>query len=187
MAGQLRPSSGRVLIDGHAATEEARRNDWVAVVDHRNAVVRGSVLNNLTLFGNADQLEAARAAARAIGLEADIDLLTRGYNTRLGESASEALPTALLQRIAIARAIASMPRLLILDEANNSLDHASELALGAGLRTLKKEMTIVLITNRPSFAALADHVYTLADGNFCELDKSTLQIKPAAGRQHEPA
>jgi ATP-binding cassette subfamily C protein LapB len=187
MAGQLRPTSGRVLIDGHAATEEARRNDWVAVVDHRNAVVRGSVLNNLTLFGNADQLEAARAAARAIGLETDIDLLTRGYDTRLGESASEALPTALLQRIAIARAIARKPRLLILDEANNSLDHASELALGAGLRTLKKEMTIVLITNRPSFAALADHVYTLADGNFCELDKSTLQIKPAAGRQHEPA
>ena len=126
-------------------------------------------------------------AARAIGLEADIDLLTRGYDTRLGKSASEALVDRLLQRIAIARAIASKPRLLILDEANNSLDHASELALGAGLPHLETEMTIVLIPNRPSSAALADHVYTLADGNFCELDKATLQIKPAAGRHHEPA
>jgi ABC-type bacteriocin/lantibiotic exporter with double-glycine peptidase domain len=187
LAGQLSPTSGRVLIDGHAATEEARKNDWVAVVDHRNAVVRGSVLNNLTLFGNADQLEAARAAARAIGLEADIDLLTRGYDTRLGEAASEAVPTGLLQRIAIARAIANRPRLLILDEANNTLDRASELALGAGLGTLRDQMTIVLITNRPSFAALADHVFTLLDGKFCELDKSTLQIKSAAGRHHEPA
>ena len=187
MAGQLSPTSGRVLVDGHDAIEEARRNDWVAVVDHRNAVMRGSVLNNLTLFGNADQLEAARAAARAIGLEADIDLLTRGYDTRLGEAASEALPAGLLQRIAIARAIASRPRLLILDEANNVLDRASELALGAGLGTFRDEMTIVLITNRPSFAALADHVYTLADGNFCELDKSTLQIKPTVVRHHEPA
>lgn len=186
MAGQLSPSSGRVLIDGHDATEEARKNDWVAVVDHRNPAVRGSVLNNLALFGNADQFEAARAAARAIGLEADIDLLARGYDTRLGEAASEHLPAGLLQRIAIARAIAGRPRLLILDEANNALDRASEVALGAGLGNYRDQMTIVLITNRPSFAALADHVYTLADGNFCELDKSTLQINPA-GRHHEPA
>ena len=112
----------------------------------------------------------------------------RAATTRAsGKSASEALPAGLLQRIAIARAIASRPRLLILDEANNVLDRASELALGAGLGTFRDEMTIVLITNRPSFAALADHVFTLADGKFCELDKSTLQIKPAAGRHHEPA
>lgn len=187
LAGQLLPNSGRVLIDGGAAAAEALKNDWVAVVDHRNPAMRGSVLDNLTLFGNADQLESARAAARAIGLEADIDLLPRGYDTRLGEAASEALPAGLLQRIAIARAIASRPRLLILDEANNSLDHASELALGAGLGTFRNEMTIVLITNRPSFAAIADCVVTLVDGKFCELDKSTLQIKAAVGMHHEPA
>jgi ATP-binding cassette subfamily C protein LapB len=90
MAGQLLPNSGRVLIDGRAATAQARKNNWVAVVDHRNAVVRGSVLDNLTLFGDADHLEVARQAARTIGLEADIDLLPRGYDTRLGEAASEA-------------------------------------------------------------------------------------------------
>ena len=187
MAGQLRPGSGHVLIDGRAATAEALKNDWVAVVDHRNPAVRGSVLDNLTLFGDADQFDTARKAARAIGLEADIDLLPRGYDTRLGEAASEALPAGLLQRIAIARAIAGRPRLLILDEANNSLDHASEAALGTGLGAYRDDMTIVLITNRPSFAAIADRVFTLADGKFCELDKSTLQIKPAVGRQYEPA
>ena len=64
-----------------------------------------------------------------IGLEADINRLPRGYDTRLGEAATEALPAGLLQRIAIARAIAGRPRLLILDEANSSLDYASELAL----------------------------------------------------------
>ena len=187
MAGQLQPSSGRVLIDGGVATAEARKNDWVAVVDHRNAVVRGSVLNNLTLFGDADRLEAARAAARAIGLEADIDLLPRGYDTRLGEATREALPAGLLQRIAIARAIANKPRLLILDEANNALDYASERALGAGLGALRTQMTIVLITNRPSVATLADRVFTLANGKFCELDKSALRMTPAAGAHHEPA
>jgi ATP-binding cassette subfamily C protein LapB len=187
MAGQLLPNSGRVLIDGRAATAQARKNNWVAVVDHRNAVVRGSVLDNLTLFGDADQLEAARQAARTIGLEADIDLLPRGYDTRLGEAASEALPSGLLQRIAIARAIANRPRLLILDESNNSLDHAAEQALRAGLGTFRDEMTIVLITNRPSFAAIADRVFTLVDGKFCELKKATLHLRLAAGKHHEPA
>jgi ATP-binding cassette subfamily C protein LapB len=187
MAGQLQPSSGRVLIDGGAAAAEARKNDWVAVVDHRNPVMRGSVLNNLTLFGGSDQLGTARAAARAIGLEADIDLLPRGYDTRLGEATREALPAGLLQRIAIARAIANRPRLLILDEANNALDRASEQALGAGLATFRTQMTIVLITNRPSFAALANRVFTLVDGKFCEVDKSVLRMAPAAGAHHEPA
>jgi ATP-binding cassette subfamily C protein LapB len=178
-AGQLLPNAGRVLIDGRASTVEMRKHGSVAVVDHQNATVRGSVLNNLTLFGDAEQLDTARAAARVIGLEADINRLPRGYDTRLGEAASEALPAGLLQRIAIARAIASRPSLLILDEANSSLDYASELALGAGLASFRDETTILLITNRPSFAAIADRIFTLVDGQFRELDKSTLQMKPA--------
>ena len=176
-AGQLLPNAGRVLVDGRAATVQAHMHGSVAVVDHQNATVRGSVLNNLTLFGDADQLEAARAAARAIGLEADINRLPRGYDTRLGEAATEALPAGLLQRIAIARAIAGRPRLLILDEANSSLDYASELALGNGLTSFRDETTILLITNRPSFAAIADRILTLVDGKFCELEKPTLHVK----------
>ena len=142
------------------------------MVDHQNATVRGSVLNNLTLFRDAERLEAARAAARVIGLEGDINRLPRGYDTRLGEAATETLPAGLLQRIAIARAIASRPRLLILDEANGSFDYASDLALGKGLLSLKGEITMVLITNRPSFAAIADRLFTLVDGKFCQLEQT---------------
>jgi ATP-binding cassette, subfamily C, bacterial LapB len=178
-AGQLSPSSGRVLINGRAATVQARQHGSVVVVDHQNATVRGSVLDNLTLFGDADQLQTARAAARAIGLEADINRLPRGYDTRLGEAVTEALPAGLLQRIAIARSITSRPRLLVLDEANSSLDYASEQALGDGLASFRHETTILLITNRPSFAAIADRIFTLVDGKFCELDKATMHIKPA--------
>jgi ATP-binding cassette subfamily C protein LapB len=146
----------------------------VAVVDHRNATVRGSVLNNLTLFRDTEQLEVARAAARAIGLEDDINRLPRGYDTSLGEAATETLPVGVLQRIAIARAIAGKPRLLILDEANSSFDHGSETALGRGLVSLKGSLTIVLITNRPSFCAIADRQFTLADGKFCQLEPARL-------------
>jgi ATP-binding cassette, subfamily C, bacterial LapB len=165
----LTPDQGTVLVDGVPAAISEQGGSSVAFVDHQNAIVRGSVLNNLTLF-RPDEIDAARAAARMIGLEADVNRLPRGYDTRLGEGATETLPGGFLQRVAVARAIASKPRLLVLDEVNGSFDYASDQALANGLRALKDKATIVLITNRPSFAAIADRKFTLINGAFSQLD-----------------
>jgi ATP-binding cassette, subfamily C, bacterial LapB len=181
-AGQLEPENGQVLVDGIAASmASASKRGCVVMVDHRNATIRGSVLNNLTLFRDSEQLAAARAATRAIGLEEDINRLPRGYDTRLGEAATETLPTGLLQRIAIARAIASNPQLLILDEANSSFDYASDLALVNGLLSFKGKITMVLITNRPSFAAIADRRFTLVDGRFSQLEPPGMPMPVVGG------
>ena len=85
---------------------------------------------------------------------------------------------------AIARAIASRPRLLILDEANGSFDYESDQALGQGLLSLKGQTTIVIITNRPSFAAIADRLFTLVDGKFCQLEQRKPPMK-GDGRPQE--
>jgi ATP-binding cassette, subfamily C, bacterial LapB len=177
-AGHFIPAQGQVLIDG--TTVSLCERSSVAFVDHQNAIIRGSVLNNLTLF-RPDQIDTARAAARLIGLEADINRLPRGYDTRLGEGASEALPGGFLQRVAVARAIASRPRLLVLDEVNGSFDYASDRALAKGLRSLKRQTTIVIITNRPSFAAIADRKFTLKDGGFVQLDGKSPAIHSGTG------
>lgn len=166
-AGQLTPGRGLVLLGGgDIAAALAADRGAVAVVDGSNAVVRGSVLSNLTMFRDAERLEAALEAVRLIGLQADINRLPRGYDTPLGGAASETLPTSFLRRIAIARAMAGSPGLLILDEVNNGFDHGSELALSQGLLALRERMTIIIITNRPSFAAIADRQFTLSGGTF---------------------
>jgi ATP-binding cassette, subfamily C, bacterial LapB len=178
--GQLTPSSGAVLVDGiaiHAAGASER--GAIAIVDTGNAIIRGSVLNNLTLFRDTEHLETVRAAVRVVGLEGDINRLPRGYDTPLGGAASETLPTSFLQRIVIARAIAAHPRILILDEANNVFDHASDLALSRGLVSLKDKITIILITNRPSFAAIADRQFTLIDGTFRQIQQPSMPAKIA--------
>jgi ATP-binding cassette subfamily C protein LapB len=169
-----------VLVDGIAAQAAAgSERGAVAIVDSGNAIIRGSVLNNLTLFRDSEQLEAARAAVRVVGLENDINRLPRGYYTPLGGAASETLPAGLLQRIVIARAIAGNPRLLILDEANNGFDHASDQALSRGLVSLRGKVTIVLITNRPSFAAIADRQFILVNGTFRQIQPLSMAAKIA--------
>jgi ATP-binding cassette, subfamily C, bacterial LapB len=181
-AGQLTPNYGSVLVDGIAVHGAAGfERGTVAIVDSGNAIIRGSVLNNLTLFRDAEQLEAARAAVRVVGLESEINRLPHGYDTPLGGAASETLPTGFLQRIVIARAIAGRPRLLILDEANNGFDHASDQALIRGLVSLRGKITIILITNRPSFASIADRQFTLADGLFCRIQPLSLSTKVVQG------
>jgi ATP-binding cassette subfamily C protein LapB len=178
------PERGSVLIDGVPVTAAiAPACGAVAIVDHANAIVRGSVLNNLTLFRDAEQLEAARAAVRLIGFEDDINHLPRGYDTPLGGAATETLPLGFLQRIVIARALAGKPSLLILDEANNAFDHGSDVALGRGLASLRGKITIIIIiiTNRPSFAAISDRQFTLVDGKFCQIEQSATMAPKVAG------
>jgi ATP-binding cassette subfamily C protein LapB len=166
-AGQLTPGCGLVLLGGDdIGAALAADRGAVAMVDGSNAIVRGSVLSNLTMFRDAERLDAALEAVRLIGLQADINRLPRGFDTPLGGAASETLPTSLLRRIAIARAMAGSPGLLILDEVNNGFDHASELALSQGLLALKERMTIIIVTNRPSFARIADRQFTLSGGFF---------------------
>jgi ATP-binding cassette subfamily C protein LapB len=168
--GQLVPQAGQVLIDDvPAAVADTGACGQLAFVDHHVASVRGSVLNNITMFREGEGIDAAGSAARIMGLEDDIKRLPRGYETRLGDSATETLPPGLMQRIVVARAVASRPRLLVLDQANSSFDQRGDQLLAQGLHALRGKVTVLLITNEPSLVAIADRLVKIADGKFVEL------------------
>ena len=61
-----------------------------------------------------------------------------------------------------------------MDEANNSVDYASDQTLAQGLQSLRGKITVALITDRPSFASIADRLFTLVDGKFCQLDRTSM-------------
>jgi ATP-binding cassette subfamily C protein LapB len=169
--GQLVPQSGQVQIDDiPAAMAGTGLCGTLALVDHHVATIRGTILNNLTMFRDGEGIETAEAVANLMGLEDDIHRLPRGYDTRLGEAATEALPPGLMQRIVVARAVASRPRLIVIDQANSSFDQRGDRMLARGFSALKGSTTIILITNQPSLIAVADRVVVIDRGKFVEIN-----------------
>ena len=162
------------------ADEAAAIASRIACVSQRQGAIRGSILDNLTMYAHGPAVESAIEAARLIGLDADVNRLPTGYDTRVADGLLEHLPSGLIPRVAIARAISRRPGLLVLDEANSALDMAADRALLAGLTALRGTTTIILITNRPSTAAIADRHYTIVDGKLVQRDTQPATQKAEA-------
>jgi ATP-binding cassette subfamily C protein LapB len=165
LAGDLAPESGRIAYDGRTIAEDGRAlRGQIALVSQSAHLFNGTILDNLTLFEDAESIDRGLAAARAIGLDEDVHGLPNGWDTRVGDGISEELPVSLRQKVAIARAIARRPRILLLDESNSALDAEADARLRAALGDLRGETTVVMVTLRPSFQRIADRHLILADG-----------------------
>jgi ABC-type bacteriocin/lantibiotic exporter with double-glycine peptidase domain len=176
LAGIESPVDGAVFFRGVSiAACRAAHTGAVALVTPGSALLRGTILENLTLFGQGGAERDALAACDVLGLRPEIDRLPRGLETPVGEGAADALPGALAHRLCIARALALSPSLLLLDQPQARLDPAADRAMIAGLGALKGRMTVIVATNRPSYLALADRAF-LVDGDRCR------EIAPDAPR-----
>ncbi len=169
--GDAVPTSGAVTIDGLDASgaHRAALRRRISYVAADAVSFKGTILENISMFGAGEKLEAARGAARLIGLEEDIHRLPNGYDTPLAQGVSDTFSSGFMQRIAIARAVAQEPKILILDEANTLLDMRSDALLREGLTQLKGEVTSVLISNRPSLLQISDRVFELREGRLHRL------------------
>ncbi|WP_350333053.1 ABC transporter transmembrane domain-containing protein [Coralliovum pocilloporae] len=178
MRGEIKPTSGSSHLDGFDAAEvfnSALRQN-VCFVPRNPTIFNGTILDNITMFRGGDSLERAREATQLLGLEADINRLPDGYDTQMAQGVREALPASFIQRVAIARALATRPKVLLFNESNSMLDQGGDTKLRNALLQLKGDMTMVLISNRPSFLAIADRVYMLEDGNLSLLEDRTTVV-----------
>lgn len=168
IGGLLRPDAGRVVLDGEELTGERR---WVPPHGRRTALLAQdpllfphlSVLENVA-FGPRSR-GAGRAAARASALSwlAEVDA------TGLADRRPAQLSGGQAQRVAVARALAADPRLLLLDEPMAALDIAVAPALRQLLRTVLADRTAVIVTHHVLDALLlADRVIVLDGGRVVE-------------------
>lgn len=175
--GLVKPDSGEVLVDGIPIEKFASDTipKEVAFLPQSGSVVAGTILENMTMFDQSLNQEALRIA-RELGLDRVVAGMKLGYETPLGEGVSTTLPEGVRQTIAIVRALARNPSVILFDEANISLDMEGDRLLRDYLEKQKGKVTLVLVTPRPSMLSMADKVYVLSGGHLIEEDKATSQM-----------
>ena len=158
-------SEGRVTIDGADVrdVELTSLRDAIGVISQDPFLFSATVRENIT-FGAGDLPQAAvEEVARAAQAHEFIERLPQGYDTVIGERGIT-LSGGQRQRLAIARALAVDPRILVLDDATASVDASTEALIRIGLRGAMAGRTTFIIAHRLSTIALADEIVVLDEG-----------------------
>ena len=154
---------GCVRIDGQdikTIPYETLRSKF-GVVFQNDFVTEGTIGENIDFFRGVTEEKQRQAAVAAQAefietkegkMEAEVHV--RGNNLSGGQK----------QRLLIARALASDPEILILDDASSALDYATDAKLRKALRDCYRDTTTVLVAQRISSVRHADLIIYLADG-----------------------
>jgi ABC-type multidrug transport system fused ATPase/permease subunit len=158
-------TSGRVTIDG-TDVRDVKLNSLrhaIGVISQDPFLFSATVRENI-MFGAPDLDDAeVEGIARLAQAHEFVERLPDGYDTIIGERGIT-LSGGQRQRLAIARALAVDPRVLILDDATASVDASTEARIRVGLREAMRNRTTLIIAHRLSTIALADEIVVLDDG-----------------------
>ncbi|HEY7693517.1 MAG TPA: ABC transporter ATP-binding protein [Gaiellaceae bacterium] len=158
-------TAGRITVDGRDVRDVtlASLRRAVGVISQDPFLFSATVRENIA-FGAGDLPQTAvEAVARAAQAHEFIERLPQGYDTVIGERGIT-LSGGQRQRLAIARALAVDPRILVLDDATASVDASTEALIRIGLRGAMVGRTTFIIAHRLSTIALADEIVVLDQG-----------------------
>lgn len=163
--GLEQPSNGKIIIsDEHNSFElnyktKANYIEKLGYVGPDNFIIPGTIRSNLT-YGISNKTDQEIFSALKL---ADCNFVfdLNGQLNHILSEQGEGLSAGQKQRLSIARALLRKPKLLILDEATSNLDIYTEETILKTLTSLKKTMTIVVVSHRKSIKRYADQTFLM--------------------------
>jgi ATP-binding cassette, subfamily B, bacterial HlyB/CyaB len=163
------PERGQIMIDGIdiAHVDPAWLRRQIGVVLQENLLFNRTVHENIALANVGMSRPAVMAVARLAGADEFISRLPLGYDTIIEERGSN-LSGGQRQRLAIARALAINPRILIFDEATSALDYESERVIRENMQYITRGRTVIIIAHRLAAVRSADRIIAIQEGRIIE-------------------
>ena len=164
-------SEGTIEIDGVNIKELTRQElrSHVAMAFEDATLFSASVRDNI-LLGKEESTEDELKEAIAVAQAQFVYDLPKGLDTKIGEEGLS-LSGGQRQRLALARAVAAKPAILVLDDPLSALDVATEALVEEALRNVLKNTTALIVAHRPSTVQLADKVALMQEGKIVAVGK----------------
>ncbi|MBD3351706.1 MAG: ATP-binding cassette domain-containing protein [Candidatus Lokiarchaeota archaeon] len=157
-------TTGKILIDDISIESYALEplRTQISTIEQDIFLFRSSIFENIS-FGRVSTLKEVKKAAKNAQAHEFISQLKDQYQTKIGEKGVQ-LSGGEQQRIAIARAFITDPRILILDDSTSAIDSDTEDKIQRAIRNILKGRTTFLITHRLSQIRWADKILVMKNG-----------------------
>ena len=182
LVGIANPNIGTIRIDG-ANIKDWNKNElgpYIGYLPQDVELFAGTVKENIARMNAHSHFEDVIVAAQLAGIHEMILRLPQGYDTNIGFDGSM-LSGGQRQRIGLARTFYGIPKFIVLDEPNASLDSQGEEALMTAISVAKeKGITTIIISHKNSILSAVDKILIMKDGtivSFGPKDEVLAKIK----------